>query len=369
MSAPRRLRTWVGGGLVAALAAGAGIAGAAGSGGTSSALVPIVPCRLLDTRPAPDRVNELATLGSSQVTVPVRGDHGNCSIPATATAVALNVTAVNGSVPSYVVVWPADVAQPVASSVNWDGPSQIEVNKVDVTLSADGAIAVRNASGSVDLIVDVTGYYEPVTATPGPQGAVGTAGPPGPEGAAGAAGPEGPAGAAGPQGPEGPEGPTGATGPAGPAGAAGAAGPTGPTGAVGATGAAGPTGPAGPTGATGPAGQQLQLAPVDVFTPSQLIKGAVLTCASTSSDAATVTCNGLQVNGRQMFTTFRPQETDPQLRFPEPAAVCRVVTGNGAAGAEGFSPDAPPYFILDGTNWVLVSTGGLAAIDNLTCSK
>lgn len=366
-------------GAAAVLVAGAGIAGAAGSGGVQSALVPMVPCRLVDTRPAPDRVGSAGTLGTSRVTVAVRGSNGNCSIPASATAVALNVTAVNGSVPSFLVLWPADVDQPVASSVNWDGPSQIEVNKVDVSLSADGAIAVRNASGSVDLIVDVTGYYEPVAAgSPGPAGPAGPAGVAGPAGQAGPEGAVGPAGPEGPEGPQGPAGVAGAAGPTGPTGGTGEAGPEGPTGPTGPTGPAGPTGaiggtgqvgPQGPAGPAGPVGPQLQLAPVDVFTPVQLVKGAVLTCTSTAADATSITCNGPLLNGRQIGQTVHPSETDLAKRFPEGSELCRVVTGEPLGGVTSFNAEQPPYFILNGADWTLVTSGALGPIDELICNR
>jgi hypothetical protein len=86
--------------------------------------------------------------------------NGNCTIPPDATAVAMNVTAVNGTAGSFLTIWPSDIARPLASSLNWVPGSPPTPNKVDVKLSGNGMIGMFNNAGSVDLLADVVGYYQ-----------------------------------------------------------------------------------------------------------------------------------------------------------------------------------------------------------------
>ena len=152
----------------------------------------------------------------------------------------------------------------------------------------------------------------------------------------------------GPQGPAGPPGPTGPVGPQGPAGPQGATGPAGPQGPQGAT---GPTGPQGPQGLSG-------LPPVNRFTPTQIIHGAILTCASTSVTATATTCQGIMLNGWVLgATTFAG---------PEPQTICNAVTGAAPQTYGGTSSVPGPRFIWNGSNWVLTSASG-PSVDHITC--
>jgi hypothetical protein len=190
------------------------VASAAGSSAPSE-LITIVPCRLMDTRAGEDNVGpRSAPLGSNDTyIVAVRGTNGKCTIPTTATGVALNVTVVNPTAGSFLTVFPADAALPLASSLNYAPGQGPTPNGVTVSLSSDGAVAFFNRNGTVDVIADIVGYYVPTTGgTPGPQG------PAGPQGATGPQGSTGQQGATGPQGPAGPTGPQGAQGPQGPVG-------------------------------------------------------------------------------------------------------------------------------------------------------
>jgi len=130
-------------------------------GGAGTVFVPITPCRLFDTRPAPTNVGPRSNpLGQGETyTQSVTGTNGNCVIPAQATGVALNVTTVDATAASFLTVWPADAAQPLASSLNWVAGAPPTPNKVDVKLSADGRIKLFNNGGSVNILADVVGYY------------------------------------------------------------------------------------------------------------------------------------------------------------------------------------------------------------------
>ena len=137
----------------------------AAPGDIDTTYVPVAPCRLFDLRPAPDNVGpRTSPLGPGETfTTQVTGSNGNCvGIPADATAVAMNVTVLNGTATSFLTLFPADeVDVPVVSNLNWTPPQAPTPNKVDVKLSPDGKVKAFNAFGTVDVIADVAGYYTP----------------------------------------------------------------------------------------------------------------------------------------------------------------------------------------------------------------
>ncbi|MCU1399210.1 MAG: hypothetical protein JWN62_2319 [Acidimicrobiales bacterium] len=177
-------------GMVAALVSAAltslGLvqAATAGGGGTVSSFVPIVPCRLLDTR-ADTTVGAQNTplVGGETIKLAVWGTNGSCTIPSAATAVVGNVTAVGATRSSYLALFPADAAQPTTSNLN-PAPGQPPIpNQVTTGLSADGAMDLFNFAGNVDVIIDLVGYYMPAGASgSGPQGPAGLQGVAGPKG-------------------------------------------------------------------------------------------------------------------------------------------------------------------------------------------
>ena len=174
-------------GLLAVGATSLGLVYAAGSSGVASALVPIVPCRLVDTRPASLVGSRSTALAAAEtVELAVWGVNGNCEIPASATGISSNVTIVGPTTSSFLTVFPADAAQPLTSNLNWTSSSSPTPNQVTVGLSTAGALKVFNSTGSVDVIIDIVGYYVPSTGGPagpaGPTGPVGSAGPTGPVG-------------------------------------------------------------------------------------------------------------------------------------------------------------------------------------------
>ena len=147
--------------LVVAIGGGA-FAFVDAGGGTASDFVPISPCRLLDTRstsPVGPRTTPI-TAGES-LTVQVTGSNGSCVIPASATAIVINVTAVSPSAAGYITLFPADVALPNASNLNFTAGQSPTPNLVTVSLSAGGAVKIFNAAGTVNVLGDIAGYYQP----------------------------------------------------------------------------------------------------------------------------------------------------------------------------------------------------------------
>ncbi len=96
--------------------------------------------------------------------VTVHGSNGDCTgplaIPTDAVAVALNVTAVNATATSNIRVYPANLTEvPTLSNLNVTAGAPPTPNKVDVQLSPDGKIRVYNFRGTVNIFIDVVGYY------------------------------------------------------------------------------------------------------------------------------------------------------------------------------------------------------------------
>ena len=135
---------------------------AVAAGGAFHALT---PARILDTRIGTGGVS--APLGpGATLDVQVAGQGG---VPSTSVgAVILNVTATDPTATSFLTLFPAGVATPVTSNLNW-GQGQTVAKLVTVGLGA-GAVGVYNAKGSVELVFDVAGYYSTPDASPGPDG-------------------------------------------------------------------------------------------------------------------------------------------------------------------------------------------------------
>jgi hypothetical protein len=118
--------------------------------------VPLSPFRILDTRPT--------ALGPGAVkTLQVTGV-GITPVPSTATAVVVNVTEINDSTASLLTVYPFNTSRPNASNLNFLAHTVI-ANLVTVTLGSGGKINIYNALGSVNVAVDVEGYFAPQPAT------------------------------------------------------------------------------------------------------------------------------------------------------------------------------------------------------------
>lgn len=116
------------------------------------------PERVLDTRNgigAPTGVTRANTeLGFQLV--------GKAGIPASATAVVLNVTATQASGAGFTTVFACGTALPNASNLNFRGGADVP-NLVIAKVGADGRVCARS-SADVGLIADVAGYFEGVDA-------------------------------------------------------------------------------------------------------------------------------------------------------------------------------------------------------------
>jgi hypothetical protein len=121
---------------------------------TSGLYNPVNPLRVLGTLAGG------ASVGAGVSTaVTVAGVDG---VPADASAVVANVTVAGSSESGFLTVFPAPTSgvptPPTASNVNFT-TGQVIANRVIIPVGANGQIEVYNNSGSVNVDVDLNGYY------------------------------------------------------------------------------------------------------------------------------------------------------------------------------------------------------------------
>ncbi len=109
---------------------------------------PITPIRALETRPS----SALSPNGTRRLVLA-----GQFGIPLDATAVALNVTAVEPTQDTFLTVWPAATPRPDTSNLNLKA-GRVRANAVIVRLN-EGAIDIYNFAGNTFVLVDVNGWF------------------------------------------------------------------------------------------------------------------------------------------------------------------------------------------------------------------
>ncbi len=110
------------------------------------------PKRLLDTRSGGGKLGP----GGSMI-LAIAGANG---VPANASAVILNVTAVDERTAGFFTLYPTGAPLPTASNLNWVA-GQTVANLVSVGLSTDGKVTIYNGLGMADAVVDLEGYFAP----------------------------------------------------------------------------------------------------------------------------------------------------------------------------------------------------------------
>ncbi|MDT7537249.1 MAG: hypothetical protein QOI82_834 [Actinomycetota bacterium] len=122
---------------------------------------PTAPVRLLDTREGTGVGQANPVEAGQSVDLTVTG--GARSVPDTATAVVLTVTAVNATSGTDIRVYPTpadpSAAPPQISNLNV-GPRQLVPNLVTAKVGAGGRVRLWNGAGSVDLVADLAGWYD-----------------------------------------------------------------------------------------------------------------------------------------------------------------------------------------------------------------
>ena len=97
--------------------------------------------------------------------------------------------------------------------------------------------------------------------------------------------------------------------------------------------------------------------PVGTFTPTQLVHGAIVTCASTGNSG--LRCNGILVNGLHFGYGGSFDLTN---------LICNTVTGGGSNAAGSFSGvgAGESHFNWTGTNWT-ISSEAYYPMDYVVC--
>jgi hypothetical protein len=123
------------------------------TGWYSTGYQPVRPGRVMDTRAGQcgftmqaGEQREVAILGLART--PTNG----------ANAVALNVTVTNPTAASFLTVWPSGTSRPLASNLNFVADQTVP-NMVLVGTGAGGRVSVFNSSGTVDVLIDVNGWF------------------------------------------------------------------------------------------------------------------------------------------------------------------------------------------------------------------
>jgi PKD repeat protein len=135
----------------------------------------VPPCRLLDTRNAP---NTVLTSGQTRI-VQIAGPTSPCGIPSSAKAVSITVTAVAPTGAGILDLYPGDKT-PTVTSIDFDpARSPRATNTIELlALNEAGTLgvlpSVAGSPGQVHLVLDVDGYFSEDTApASGAQGPLG----------------------------------------------------------------------------------------------------------------------------------------------------------------------------------------------------
>jgi hypothetical protein len=127
--------------------------------------IPITPCRVADTRGN----GFTGAYGPPSIGAGTQRSFtiaGQCGIPAAAAAVSFNFTALNVSAAGDLRVFPAGGAVPTVSTLNYNASTPNIANAAVVPLGTGGAIRVQADATTIDLIIDVNGYYSPMLGNP-----------------------------------------------------------------------------------------------------------------------------------------------------------------------------------------------------------
>ena len=123
------------------------------AGSPGAGFFTLTPCRAIDTRTVGGAVNA----GEERTFFLA----GTCGIPADATAISVNVTVTQPTSLGDLRVFAAATPAPSTSVINFRS-GQTRANNAIVQVSASGGITVHNdqASGSVQFILDINGYFK-----------------------------------------------------------------------------------------------------------------------------------------------------------------------------------------------------------------
>ena len=124
----------------------------------ASSYVPLLPTRIVDTRPSAGRFG-FTTVDANTIRIDITHRAG---VPVDASAAVVNITMISAAGPNYVVAFPTGSRVPATSNVNTDFAGQVMANLAHVKVGDGGSIDLR-MSRPVALAVDLVGVYVPTT--------------------------------------------------------------------------------------------------------------------------------------------------------------------------------------------------------------
>jgi hypothetical protein len=124
----------------------------------------LTPCRVFDTRTAGGPTSGVPLSDSSTTTFVVQGI---CEIPLGAKAITVNITAVSPTGQGHFRVFPSGLPLPLVSTLNFPSGSGALGNGAIIPLADQGvepedmSVFTRVVgSGTVHMVLDVTGYFQ-----------------------------------------------------------------------------------------------------------------------------------------------------------------------------------------------------------------
>jgi hypothetical protein len=120
------------------------------TGTTGSVFRPVSPARVFDTR---------GHEGMGPGYTRLIGLNARPPVPNEATGVVMNLTATNQTVDGFMVVWPVIGDRPDTSTINWQAHRTVANLVMMRTPSYVGFYNAPVAFGTMDFIIDVTGYF------------------------------------------------------------------------------------------------------------------------------------------------------------------------------------------------------------------
>jgi Bacterial Ig-like domain (group 3) len=137
--------------------------------------VAVTPYRVFDSRSSDCVQCHGAFLPASHQNVQITGTIDGGTVPSNAIAVVVNLTAVSGSQATYLTLSPTGTGTLGATSNLNVLAGVTQANLVTVQLGTGGQVTVYNGAGTINAVMDVSGYFLPTT-TPAIGGPGGTAG-------------------------------------------------------------------------------------------------------------------------------------------------------------------------------------------------
>ncbi len=117
----------------------------------------LIPCRVADTRQGGAPFGGPSLIAGETRSFPLPSS--SCSIPSSAQAYSLNITAVPQNTLGYLTTWPTGQPQPLVSTLN--APTgAITANAAIVPAGTNGSISAY-VTDPADLIIDIDGYFAP----------------------------------------------------------------------------------------------------------------------------------------------------------------------------------------------------------------